>query len=418
MASLLVVLIIAGCVAYQYLKGTVVKAFATIIITICASVVAFGYFEVLANVFVSRSGDTRYLTLVLWAQPLCFALLFILTFAILQTIAAMLTRHPVDLGLLPERIGCVVCGIFLGLLLSGLLLTALAMAPLPNKYPYQRFDQRSLDAQRPSKPLPNADGFATGWFTLLSKGSFSGKRSFAALHPNFLDQVFLNRHNVADEIPIPIITSSQAIELPKKNQMAACWLAPRGIKDSQGSALQKTGYDLTIVRVGIKRSALKNAGKFTLSQLRLICKEKLYAKDPLTGKAKNVYPVGYLTTANQLKKTRLNEPIRIERSHFAEKERVKWIDFAFYVPSNSVPVLLQFKLNSIAQVPTLVPTDQAPPPAPFVMTSEKKKDAEKPDKPSERQRFSPPGRSETPPRRGRLGDVGRSIIGDEFDEDE
>ena len=44
MASLAVVLIILGCAAYQYFKGTFVRAFATIIIAICASVAAFAFF--------------------------------------------------------------------------------------------------------------------------------------------------------------------------------------------------------------------------------------------------------------------------------------------------------------------------------------------------------------------------------------
>jgi len=140
MAGLVVMLIILGCAAYQYLKGTLVKSFAMIIVTICASVVAFGYFELLADVFVSRSDNSRFASVIPWAQPLSFVLLFVLAFAILQTIVTQLLSKPVDLGFLPERIGRVVCGVFLGLILSGLLLTTLAMAPLPNKYPYQRFD--------------------------------------------------------------------------------------------------------------------------------------------------------------------------------------------------------------------------------------------------------------------------------------
>ena len=188
MSSLLVVLIILGCAAYQYRKGTLVKSFAVVITSICAGVVAFGYFELLANVFISRE------ILAPWAHPLSFMLLFILAFAVLQTIAVQLTRQPVDLGFLPERIGRVVCGIFLGLIVSGLLLTAAAMAPIPAKYPYQRFDETIPDFEKkPSKVLLNADGFVTGCFSIISSGSFSGKKSFATLHPAFLDQLFLNR---------------------------------------------------------------------------------------------------------------------------------------------------------------------------------------------------------------------------------
>ena len=378
MAGLVVVLIIFGCAAYQLLKGTLVKAFAAIIITICASVVAFGYFELLANVFVSRSDNGRVLSLVPWAQSLSFVLLFVLAFAVLQTIVALLTRQPVDFGLWPERIGRIVCGIFLGLILSGLLLTALAMAPLSNKWPYQRFDQRSPNVENPGKVLPNADGFVTGWFSIISSGSFSGKKSFAVLHPDFLDQLFLNRHNVTDDVSI--VTSSQAIEVPRKRETPACWLAREDIKDSDDSPLQKRGHNLTIVRVGIKRSALKtnavvNGGTFTLSQLRLVCKQQTYAEN-LLGKGKNIYPIGYLATAGQIQKKRLNDPIKLKRNDF--DDRVKWIDFAFYVPNRFVPVLVEFKQNSISELPPPVAAEQAPPTIPFIQLPEREKDAEKP----------------------------------------
>ena len=80
MASLAVVIIILGCAAYQYFKGTFISSFATIIIAICAGIAAFGFFEVLANVFISRSDTGKFLSIVPWAQPLCFTLLFIIVF--------------------------------------------------------------------------------------------------------------------------------------------------------------------------------------------------------------------------------------------------------------------------------------------------------------------------------------------------
>jgi len=377
MANLLVLLIILGCVTYQYLKGTFIRSFGTIIITICASVVAFGYFELLASVVTSRSDNSQLSALAPWAQPLSFVLLFIFAFAILQTIAGQLVRRPVDLGFLPERIGRAACGIFLGLITSGLLLTALAMAPLPNKYPYQRFEAKRPDAEKPNKVLFNTDGFATEWFSIVSRGSLSGKRSFATLHPNFIDQVFLNRHSSADDISI--FTSSEAIELPKKQRnekvAAAAWPAPEGLKDSTGKTIPpKSGYNLIIVRVGIKKQAIEEAGKFTPSQLRLVCKQKVYAEDPLAGKGKNVYPIGYLKAANQLQIKNLDDQIEIGRTDF--DDRVKWIDFAFYVPDDSVPLLVEFKQNNIAPVPPLVTTEEAPPTTPFSQPSDadRKKD--------------------------------------------
>jgi len=317
MASLAVVLIILGCAAYQYFKGTFVRAFATIIIAICASVAAFGFFELLANVFISRGDNSSVLALVPWAQTLCFALIFIIVFGALQTGMMFLTRQPVDLGFIPERVGRVVCGIFLGLLLSGFLLTVLGMAPLSNKYPYQRFDGKR------SKVLLNADGFATGLFSIISKGSLSGKRSFATIHPDFLDQVHLNRLISGTSI----LTTKPAISLPRPPQPAV-WPAPERLSEqvsqivsqlnrqgklkdeSTGKSISMPGlvgsdYQPTIVRVGIQISALSpkatiTAGTFILPQLRLICKRQGYGDDPLAGTGINIYPIGHMKAADQI----------------------------------------------------------------------------------------------------------------------
>ena len=416
MGSLIVVLVIAGCVAYQYLKGTLVKAFATIIIAICASIVAFGYFENLANIVVSHSAEGRFASLIPWAHLLCFALLLILTFAILQTAASQLTRQPVDFGFLPERIGRVICGVLLGLIASGLLLTALAMAPLPSKYPYERYDPRSPDIENPNKVLLNADGFATGWFGMMSNGSFraiSNPKSFAALRPDFLDQLFLNRHNIADGVPT--LTSSQAIEIPAKN---GAWYAPEDIKYSDGKPVSpRSGEVLTIVRVGIKRSAIKDAGQFTLSQLRLVCRQKGDAETAFLGKGKNIYPVGYLKAANQIQEKKLNDQIKIEREDFSENETAKQIDFAFYVPGDFVPLVVEFKLNNIAEVPLPVSADRAPPPAPFVERSETEKKPAEPRSPSEQPASGPTEGEKSDSRKGGLSNVSKGIVGDQFDED-
>jgi hypothetical protein len=410
MASVIVLLIIAGCAAYQYFKGTVVKAFATIIIAIFASAISFGYFELLAKMLTKYSAS-----LANWAQPVCFALLFVLVFAILQTIVNQLTRVSVDLGFLQERIGRVICGIFLGIIISGVLLTTVALAPLPNSYPYQRFDQRNPVPEKPHTTLLNADGFVTGLFSLMSKGSFaaiSNKRSFAALHPAFLDQIFLNRHNVKDDVPI--LTATDAIEVPRKN---GAWYAPSNVKDADGKPVfSKAGYNLVIVRVGISRAAQNDAGVFTLSQLRLICKPKSHSENPFGGKAKNIYPIGYMQNKDQLQIKKLDDMVKLDRSAFAGG--TKYIDFGFYVPTDFTPVLLEFKLNNIVQVPAPVSVEQAPEVIPFsVKPAEDEKPGSKPEQQPRENESSKSKQPENPQQKRGISDISRNIIGDQLDEE-
>ena len=372
MASLLVLLIIISCVVYSYLKSTLAKSFATTIVAICASIIAFGYFEILLGVFINR---VPLALLMPWASSICFLILFVAAFAGLQAVVINFIPDSINFGIIAEKSGRIICGFFLGLTLAGFLLSMLLMAPLPNKYPYQRFDAnvKIFDIAKPQKVLFNADGFTAGLFSMVSNGSFSGKKSFAALHPDFLDQVFLNRI-AADKVSV--VTNSKAIQIPAK---IAAWPAPQNLKDAADPnqlVKSKDGYNPTIVRIGIEKKAIsdnaKNAGVFTASQLRLICKREKDAKHPLLGYAINVYPTGYLKTASQLQLKRLNEKISIKRSDFNDNDKVLWIDFVFDVPADFVPKLIEFKQNVVALVPPPVNAEQAPPAATFTESIELK----------------------------------------------
>ena len=364
MASIIILLVVAGCVAYQYLKGNLTRAVATIIVIIFASMVAFGYFEWLAGFFLSKGSDSRFPALVPWAQPLCFMLLFILVFAVLQTGVMQVMKQPVDFGLLPERIGRVVCGIFMGLFLSGLLLTVAGMAPLPHGYPYERFDQRNPRPDQPNKVLLNVDGLVTGWFSMVSKGSFSAissPQSFAALHPDYLSQMYLNRLGASETVPL--VAPADAINAPNK---AGYWYAPENLKDMDDQIISpESGHTLMVVRIGVRKRHVRDAGSFTPSQVRVVCKRTATADDALAGQGVNVYPLGYLAGKNIVQVKRLTEAITVTREDIAEGETGRWIDFVFQVPSGHEPVLAEFKLGSVVRLSSLASADQIPAPAYF-----------------------------------------------------
>ncbi len=410
MVTLIIVLIVLGCAAFQYLKGTFFRAFVTLIVTICACIIAFSFFEVLAALLIGGRDSTLKFIPPPWMQTLVFLLLFLFSFALLQTLAQFLTRKEVNLGIWPERIGRAVCGSLSGLVLSSFLITAAAMAPLANKYPYQRFDRNYPDAWRPNKIPFNADALAPGLFGTISNGSLSGKRSFATMHPAFLDQLFLNRHGIDKDVPP--ITREQAITVPRR---VAAWHAPENIKDSQGNPIPpQTGYSLMFVRVGLRKSAVTEAGKFTPSQLRLICKRQTASKNPFEGKGQNIYPIGYMIAEDTLQLIRLSDLINVTRDDFEANEREKWIDFVFYVPNGSVPVILQFKLNSIVQVPPLVTTEQTPTPIPFIPSSTDPQDTTKQGDTS-RQQTNRPKRQNTTEGTG-LSPIGRTLVGPQLDD--
>lgn len=357
MASLVMLAIMLGCAALLYLKGTLTWGIAMIFNAVIAGFVAFAFFETLAVMLAGFASG-----MAAWAPTICFMLLFVLTLAILQTLALQIGKEKVDLGMWAERVGRVVFGLMLGYIVMGHLFVALAMAPLPSQYPYPRFAERNPDPSEPSTPLLGPDSFVTGLFNTISKGSFaplSAPQSFAVLHAGFLDQIHLNRIKGSQDVSL--MTSSPALSMPSRGGV---WDAPSTLRDTEGNPLPaRPGEDLLLVRIGIKKSALNDAGKFTFSQLRLVCTPKGSEDPPLAGQGQAVHPIGYIGRGGRLEQKTLTEIITIQSSDVPDN--VKEIDFAFYVPSNLVPTLVQFKRNNVERVSTPVSGEDAPQPIPF-----------------------------------------------------
>jgi len=356
MASIAVLIIMLGCAVLMFFKGTVLRALASIIVAICALVAAFAFFELLANFIIGRADKGSFTSIAPIAQPICFTLIYIIVFAGLQTLVIYFTQEKVDLGLWPERIGRPFCGLIVGFIVSGSLVTVLGMtSSLPMNLPYERFESSSPKLNNPKKVLFNADGFVTNLFSKASNGSLSGKRSFSVLHANYLDQIHMNR--LPENVSI-LTSQTPAIVVPSDK---AVWPASDRIKEqlsgliSSGDLNSSPGkpsesYTPMIVRIGFKKSAIKSdekisAGTFTASQLRLICKKSSETQEPLSGTSINVFPAGHLTGSSQMEVTK---EIKLEAQNIDGS--TKDIDFVFCIPNGYAPVLVEFKLNNIAQI--------------------------------------------------------------------
>lgn len=350
MVSLVMLAIMAGCAVFLYLKGTFVQGLTMVFNAIIASFIALAFFEFVADLLIKQAPG-----MAPWGQMICSLLLFILTLAVLQTAAMQIGKEKVNLGLWPERVGRIVSGILVGYVITGQLLVAGAMAPLPKGYPYARFPERNIDASKPGKALLNPDGFITGLFGTISKGSFSPMgepKSFAMLHAGYLDHLYLNRHSASSGVSV--MTSTEALSLERK---AGVWEAPSGLRDTDGETPpNRPGHTLMLVRVGIKKNAIRDAGKFTLSQLRLVCGPQGQA--PLAGGGTVAYPIGYIGAGGRLDLKPLSETLTIQASDIPDNK--KDIDFAFFVPAGTVPRLLGFKLNNIEQVSAIATGDEVP----------------------------------------------------------
>ena len=154
----------------------------------------------------------------------------------------------------------------------------------------------------------------------------------------------MNRYAVSEDVSLA--TTASVIEVPPKK---AARLITEPLKNAQNQneiIEPKSAHKLAAVSVRFKKSRAGGAGTFTLSQFRLICKHQNDLADIFAGKAKSVYPVGFIKTASLLNRKPLTEPIKLTETN-TEKE---WLEFVFEVPADYSPVLIEFKQNNIAQV--------------------------------------------------------------------
>ncbi len=351
-----VLLIIAGCAAYQYFKGNIVRGVATVFMMLIASFIAFGYFEYMAKFLV---GFEALESLGVWVYVICFALLFLISFALFQTGIIAIMREPIDLGNWAEKIGRPIAGVFLGWILSGVILVICALAPLPNTYPYSRFDERNPKADQRTKAFLNADGMVSGWFSMISKGSFSAiskPQSFAVIRASFLDQLYLNRHAIGQGISV--LTKEVAISVPAK---VAVWRAPDGLVDQDDKSFSgQGGSQPMIVRISLKKKGLSEHSPFTMGQVRIVCKSVSQGDVDLQGQGVVIYPSGYMTGANSVLIRSLKDKITVSSEAFRKDQSSRPIDFVCLVPNGFVPVLAEFKMNNAAMIPPAVTGENIP----------------------------------------------------------
>lgn len=342
--TLLVIIIIAGFALHQYIKGGIVRGFVFLVAALVGATAAFGYYELLAGYIKDYSfiGPKAYL--------LTFFLLFILAFILVREVANTLLKPDISFGLMVDRAGGVVLGVLIGYLFSGVILITIGLIPYKTNWLYARFEDNINNPPQPNRMLFNPEGFLSGFFGMLSNGSLKGESSFALVHADYADQIFLNRRLVSEGVSP--IAGNEAVKIAapgvrpapenltaaaKQQGLASEPVTPEAGKTIMLVRLQISAHDLVVAESG-------DQAKFALAQLRLVVKDKQSAADLSSGSGEAVYPIGYLNSAGQL----LPKPLNAVLSD--EELKAGSLDFAFNVPANSTPVLLEFRQNIIEKV--------------------------------------------------------------------
>ena len=332
MALVIVILVLLLTLAFFYLKCSMMQSIITLWSAVVAMIVAFSYYELVADLFISRGYGPD------WASFGSFLIVFIVTFGVLRSASEFLFKSNIDLGNIVKISTALVCGLLTGLIFSGSLLVALGLLPTHGKMFYSRFSPEApVSLTNPRKPVLGTDEFATGLYSVISAGCMSSDKSFGALHADYLNQIHLNKLGTKDEILS--VSSREALILPRD-------------KDQKPVRLQTVdNKEIMIVRAGIQAKKITAGGAnndsgqiaFFPAQIRLIVKELTPTENPLAKKATALYPVG-LWENNNLIKYDLKEVIEAKNQQI--KDGIYWIDIAFEAPGNEKPVLLQFKQNA------------------------------------------------------------------------
>ena len=367
LAMILILITVLLSVAHFYLKSGALVSFATFAAAVFGVIVAFAYYEPLTNMLLSRGYGGQ------WALAGIYVVLFVLTFAVIRTAADFMFGQDVDLGYVITKITAIVCGVLTGLIISGVVLVALAMAPTSAKWPYARLGDgnsavTAANIRSPSKPLIRADGIVTELFSWISRGSLCSKKSFAVYHTDFLNQVHLNNYMARKKVYT--VAGNRAVRVPKK-----------GVRK-----LDSDNDNLTVVRMEVKNADVKKGGArgaegdvtFTLGQVRLICKRKNGQIDTRGSADAVYYPEGRIVdsriadkeadkknltgamSGRVLEKRSLDEIIKLDREEFkiGDRSADARIDLAFKVPPGMEGVLLEFKQNVAVNVPASVPASE------------------------------------------------------------
>lgn len=341
-AELVVIVVILATMGYIYLKGSIVKAFLFFINAIIASTIALSFFETAGRLLIGYGYGGQ------WIFAAIFLLIFALIFILLLAISEKLAPDDLYLGDAPDHIGRSIIAIPVGLVIAGVILIAVNLSPLPEKWPYERFalDNKNVRPSAPDKSLLfNADGFVTGFASIMSKGSMAGKKSLAVFHPQLLNELALNR--ITSDESNPIISGTDAISVKK------AYLADSVLAETIEN--RPSGTKLVVIQTEIRNSPVKDGGAlyvietgtvtFTMAQVRLICKD---SADNLAGSAEVAYPIGYLINETTIDRKNITEEIKLTGADFPRG--TKTLNFVFHIPNDTVPVMLQFKINAVSDV--------------------------------------------------------------------
>jgi uncharacterized membrane protein required for colicin V production len=360
---------------FQVVQGILSALIMTILSVLCA-LVAFNYYEPLAQVIRGWGMAPVYI------HPVSLMAIFFISLLALRIVFDRLLLGNMAFGTWSDRIGGGVLGIITGMILVGMLAIALQMLPWDASIlGYKPYD----DSLQPAKSLApfNSDRFVLGMVDFLSgpTGSMSaGDKRFSQVHPDYLLtlQADRNRCELAgrcdsngDDLD-PKGTEIYSVTPDDKGDLPP-WLADNS-RPGTNAENAEGDKDLTyIVRVTVSAKAKDQDNWFRLpaTHFRLVTESN--------GGCHFYYPVAFLTFSRKPPKDEKFDWKAIfgERSPDAKGPNIGGlaiernvpdaltIDWVYKVPAGQTPQTIVFRGMSKVQLPAATPVNPSNGYAPY-----------------------------------------------------
>ncbi len=340
---LIVTLLILAIAYFQAIQG-LFSAMIMLILTVLSAVVAFNFYQPLAEAFLYERIPEA-------ADGIALALLFVVPLIGLWLGMDALIRENITLNVWVDRIAGGFLGLIAGIICTGVLTTAMQMFPFDRAIlSFEPFDG-SLTRSQSLAPF-SPDRFTVGLFDSLSKGGLTtgDDTSFSAAHDDLLAELFAWRNTAGlggriDALPDAI--KIKGIYEPLEQQLPVLLNVPANpmIPSSKPT---KT----LIVRAQVSNSAMNDKPRWWLlpgTHFRLVGQ---------TGKS--YYPMAYLTYENQgrwavhVPQMKGAKPqiadLAVQRPAMKGKKSLT-VDWVYQIEQNDKPAELIFRRTAKVKAP-------------------------------------------------------------------
>jgi uncharacterized membrane protein required for colicin V production len=325
----IVILLLIGVIAYFYYAQGFLTSLLTAVCAVMATVIAISYHENLENyLFATRLADQ--------GAAFSLAMLFALTFLILRMTLDAAIPGNIRLPVLMDHIGAAVFGLVTAIFATGVFAIAAQTLPFgPSIMGQARFktsnsrdvhvptagmatdqtvtDQLSsdtfVDEDRQSLMVP-VDQMVLNFVSYLSDGgSLAGDRTFASVHPNYLDELFGQRIGIqpgAEHIAVNT-PAHQQVTVPLAYVPPALAEADGEIPQLRDGVLKSLKPTLTpdgshaivVIRVNFTAAASDDDKlvRFAPGDIRLVANGTDY------------YPLGTLDESGVLRMNKIDDPL-------------------------------------------------------------------------------------------------------------